>query len=268
MRKEFGRKKRVLLVLTFFVSLLLGAAGNLSTIFQEAKVKYKNFNQKIQDITIVKETKIIGGEKTISSESKVFKKGKKFRIENTMNMPQASDMPGSMKTIIIYDGTDTWMISPFRGKIKLSREQSKKYQSNDEQNWWTTTPEDAKSIGTERVGKRKCYVIKFKDKKRTSFNKIWVDKKYLTLVKAEGKTEDGKTMLWLNSDFRNIKGKWIMPYKTEVYADGELFTTSVVKSLEINKGLSDELFDADKLKAPQGSNIQEMMKKAMEQDGK
>ena len=45
--------------------------------------------------------------------------------------------------------------------------------------------------------------------------------------------------------------------------DGPSYT-SFIKSLEINKGLSDDLFDPDKVKVEK-SDMQEMMKKMMQQ---
>ena len=51
-----------------------------------------------------------------------------------------------------------------------------------------------------------------------------------------------------------------MPYKTQVFLDSRLISTTVVKSLEMNKGLSDDLFDPDKVEV-KGFDMQEMMKK-------
>ena len=45
--------------------------------------------------------------------------------------------------------------------------------------------------------------------------------------------------------------------------DGSPLYTSFIKSLEINSGLSDDLFDPDKVEV-KGPNMQEMMKKMMQ----
>lgn len=55
-----------------------------------------------------------------------------------------------------------------------------------------------------------------------------------------------------------------MPYKTEMFLDEVQTTTVLTKFLEINKGLSDDLFDADKVEVS-GPNIQEMMQNLMQQ---
>lgn len=55
-----------------------------------------------------------------------------------------------------------------------------------------------------------------------------------------------------------------MPYKTEMFLDEVQTMTVLTKFLEINKGLSDDLFDADKVEVS-GPNIQEMMQNLMQQ---
>lgn len=55
-----------------------------------------------------------------------------------------------------------------------------------------------------------------------------------------------------------------MPYKIEVFINEEQTMTVLTKSLEINKGLSDDLFDANKIEVS-GPNMQEMMQNLMQQ---
>ncbi|PJA61988.1 MAG: hypothetical protein CO162_03450, partial [bacterium (Candidatus Ratteibacteria) CG_4_9_14_3_um_filter_41_21] len=63
--------------------------------------------------------------------------------------------------------------------------------------------------------------------------------------------------------FRKIEGGWELPYRIEISMDGSPLYTSFIKSLEINSGLSDDLFDPDKVEV-KGPNMQEMMKKMMQ----
>jgi hypothetical protein len=55
-----------------------------------------------------------------------------------------------------------------------------------------------------------------------------------------------------------------LPYKIEVFINEEQTMTVLTKSLEINKGLSDDLFDANKVEVS-GPNMQEMMQNLMQQ---
>lgn len=243
---------RVRVVLLVLISLVLGVSQgltqDLSSILKELEAKYAKFEEEIKDMTTVQEIEMVTSEGEMTSEMNMLKKGKKFRMDTTMQMSQAPDMPegmGEMKTIIIYDGQDTWMISPFMGKKKLSGEEEKQYQR--ERNWWELISEKAEIMGTEKVGKRECYVVEIEEEE-FPFTKLWLDKKNLVLIKGESKGTKGETILLIHSDFKKIKGDWEMPYKSEIYVDGEPTTTFVVKSLEINKGLSDDLFDPDKVK--------------------
>ncbi len=262
MRKNYVQYGFVVLSLFFSMNLV---SAEISRIGKQVHSMYENFSKQIKDMTIVKETRIVAGEGKMSTETKIMQKGEKFRVENTMNMPQSSGMFGNMKTIIICDGKDTWMISPMMGKRKITGEEGEKYKRTED--WWKYISNNAKITGTEKVGTKNCYIIKKEDDKSTGFTKMWIDKKSLTLVKFEGSDNKGESMVGINSDFRKIKGNIEMPYKTETYINGKLFTVSEITSLTINKGLSDELFDADRVKT-QGMNMQEMMKKAMEQGGK
>jgi len=259
----------VRVVLLTLISLVLivnqGFTQDLSRLLKELEAKYAKFKEEIKDMTTVQEMKVVTPEGEMVSEMQMLRKGEKFRMDTTMDMSQAPDMPegmGEMKTIIIYDGKDTWMISSFTGKKKkLSGEHEKQYQK--ERNWWKLISEKAKIVGTEKVGKRVCYVVEIEDKEYP-FTKLWLDKKNLVLIKNESKGAEGKIILLIHSDFRKIKGDWEIPYKTEMYADGELMSTSLVKSIKINKGFSDDLFDPDKVKIKRkGFGMREMMKQMM-----
>ena len=76
-----------------------------------------------------------------------------------MQMPKVLEMPEEMALtqIIIYDGKDIWMISPFMGKQKLPYEEGKEYQMG--MGWWKFISEKTKVVGAERIGERECYVL-------------------------------------------------------------------------------------------------------------
>ena len=86
--------------------------------------------------------------------------------------------------------------------------------------------------------------------------------KSLHLIKADMKGEKGKTLILINSDFKKIIGDWEMLYTIKMYMSDNLMSTSIVKSVEINKGLSDDLFSPEKIEV---SPMQEMMK--MQKEG-
>ena len=83
-----------------------------------------------------------------------------------MQMPEVPEMPEEMvlTQIIICDGKDTWMISPFMGKQKLSYEEGREYQMGTD--WWKFISEKTKVVGVERVGERECYVLDVEEEEK------------------------------------------------------------------------------------------------------
>ncbi len=260
----------ILLVVSviLFSAIGQGFSQSLSDILREAESNYKNFNQNFKDIAIVFDAKIYTPEGEMTSEMKLFTKGEKFRSEIVMQIPEAAGMPEGMSSIlvvVIFDGQDAWMISPFMGKKKLTAVQAEEqmyYQTG--MNWWRSISDKAKYIGIERINNRECYVLEIETGRASLYSRIWVDKNNLFLVQTEGKNDSGQTMRIIFSDFRKIKDNWELPYKTEGLMDEVQMMTILLKSFEINQGLSDDLFDVNKVEVS-GPNIQEMMQNLMQQ---
>ena len=227
------------------------------------KARNAEFEKEIRDITTLEEVKATAPQGEMSSEIKIFKKGKKYRMETILPSSGISEGMGGMKTIIISDGKDSWMISPFMGKQKIPGSEG---EESHQVSWSGWLPKEAKVIGMEKVGKRKCYVIETEGREKAVFARTWVDKKSLNLIKAENECPGVGITVYLFSDFRKVKGNLEISYRTEIYKNNELISTSATKSLKVNTGLSDELFDPDKVKVKEPSaEIQEMLRKAMEQ---
>lgn len=261
-------------VILFVVSVILffaigqGFSQSLSDILKKAENNYKNFNQDFKDMAIVFDAKIYTPEGEMLSEMKLFLKGEKSRSETLMQFSEAAGMPegmGSMLVVVIFDGQDTWMISPFIGKNKLTDVQAEEqmhYQTG--MNWWKSISDKTKYVGIEKIEGRECYLMELEIERESPYKKIWVDKERLFLVQAEGDSSDGNKVRTTFSDFRKAKGSWELPYKIEVFVNEAQMMSVITKSLEINKGLSDDLFDADKIEAS-GPNLQEMMQNLMQQ---
>lgn len=254
-------KERLKVLIVVLVSMILvsseALASDWTNLIKKAEAKYANFYKEVKDITMVQDMEMVTPQGEMTSEMKMMKKGEMFRLEYKMPVPNMPKGMEGMETIIVRDGKDTWMISTFGGKQKLHEEQSMKYQGNLD--WWSSLSEKAEIAGSEKVGGRDCYLVKFKEGTESHLTKLWIDKNNLFLVKGEGKEDKGETISILYSDFRKIKGDWEMPYKTEVFSNDKLVTTIKVRSLEMNKGLGDDLFDPDKVVVKK-MDMQEMMK--------
>ena len=243
-------------------ALSFPASAQSTGILSQIKAKYANFDKDIIDMKVTQTATITTPEGTVSSRSTLYTKNKKFRVETTVNMPKEAGMPDgmdTMTTIILYDGTDSWIISPFAGKQKIPPQEGNKY--NSDRNWWDFISDNAKVAGDETVNGYNCSVLEVPEDAGTPFTKIWVDKQKLLFVKGEGKDADGRLLTWRHSDFRKIKGDWEMPYKTEMLADGAKLSDSLVETIDVNKNMSDKIFDAESVEVP-GPNLQELMRNA------
>ena len=260
----------ILLVVSviLFLGVGQGFSQSISDILRKAESNFKNFNQDFKDMAIVFDAKIYTPEGEMTSEMKLFTKGEKSRSETLMQFPESAGMPegmDSMLVVVISDGQDTWMISPFVGKKKLTTEQAEEqmqYQTG--MNWWKFISDKTKYIGIERIGNRECYLLELEIERESPYKRLWVDKDRLFLIQAEGDSSDGNKVRTTFSDFRKAKGSWELPYKIEVFINEVQTMTVLTKSLKINQGLPDDLFDVNKVELS-GPNMQEMMQNLMQQ---
>ncbi len=266
------RKKRVSnslwIVLSLLACLVLVPVASfsedwagLSKQLHERCVKY---NADVKDISIVMEMRAMSPEGDVVTAISAVQKGKKSRAEIQMQGPGGADMPPGMadiKMTVIHDGKKTWMISPMMGKMEVPEEEAAKYQHQ-----WSCDeylPAEAEVAGSETVAGRECLVVVVKDK-TLPYTKLWIDKKTLDPVKTEMKSEDGKTLSAIFSEYKKLTGEWNYPYKTEMFQDETLISTMIAKSVGVNTGVSDDLFNAEKLEA-KGPDMNEMMKKMEDQ---
>lgn len=266
---KFRISKSLLIVLCLFIT------GNVFGItWDELKgkieAKYAGFSDEIKDMEMVMEAEVKGVEGMEGmgpSEVKMFKKGEKYRMETKTSMPEGAGMPagmGDMTNIMIFDGKDLWTINQFTGKQKLPADAAAA--SKSKMTWWEDLPAKGKIIGSEKIGDNDCYIVEIWDEdNKESKIKEWIDKASLLSIQVEFKGGEGKTFKTVSSNFKKVK-EWEMPYTTEVFTDGKLMSKTTIKTLEINKGLSDDLFDADKVKmegkgVPGMPDMKDMMKK-------
>lgn len=268
------RRGTVFAAIAIVAVLLIGAeayAQEIQTVIEQAKARYEQFEKNIEDMTINQSMSISTQEGVLTAETKMMKKGKRFRMENRIDLPENAGIPeemrrmmgGRIEVINIFDGTDTWTIHPFAGKSKLSGEEKNKYRMLS--NWWELIPSNAEIVGEETVDGRTCHIIKIQQTEETPFSTVWLDTKDLVLVKGENIAE-GATYTIMNSEFKKIdEAMPAMPYRTEVSRDGKTEITLIVKSIEVNTGLSDDIFDPEKVEL-KGVGMDELMKKM--KDGK
>ena len=217
------------------------------------------YTQTIKDMTWTMEMDVPSSEGSLKTTTTMYSKGKQFRAEISMEGMESMGMPAGMegmKTIVIGDGTNAWIVNPMMGKSKIPADEGAKYRGE----WMCGdyVPVEAEIVGSEKIGGRDCYVLSVLDNS-SQFTKLWIDQKSFVPMKMESKPQEGASSVILLSDYRKILGDFEMPFRTEMYSGKDLLSTSVIKSVAVNKGLAADLFDPDKIKASAGPDMKGMM---------
>ena len=149
-----------------------------------------------------------------------------------------------MTNIMVADGKDIWMVNGQTGKKKLNSE-SEAGENPSPFSWVDNINEKDVKATEETAEGRKCFVLYGTDKKNNKA-RWFIDKPSLVLLKYEG-VNAGKDVLLKNSDFKTFKG-YELPYKMEYQSNGKTIMTGVVKSVEVNKGVNDVIFNVDSIR--------------------
>jgi len=239
-------------------------ADSGQTALQKALDKCARQHAAIKDLTILQQITIPSPDGTIMAQQTSYEKGDKSRMEMTMQPPAGADTtampPGMGKVTTISDGIKTWLISPMMGKQEVP-------EKNDPSsaNCWGLKLQSAKVAGSETVGDRDCWIVE-SGKQDSISDRYWLDKAKFDVLKGESKDTEGHVLRWMLSDFRPVIGGFDYPYKMEVYSGDTVVATMAVQNITTNTGLSDTLFDADRVVVKQ-SDMEEMLRHLMEQQG-
>jgi len=243
--------KTAILLLAAAVWVRPALATDIGDIVKMLQAKYGKYETMIKDLTLAMDVTVNDGKNQMVSENIMYYKEPKFRMVSKMNLGQG----GAMATSVIYDGTDMWMVS-MMGSQKLAAKDQMKYNRDKTWRWWSYLTENGTVTGSETVGGYDCWVIEFpqkegkaEDQAGPEFTKLWLAKEPLVQVKAEGMYDKKKKAVFIYSDIKPAIGKMEMPHKIETLVDGKLMSTAVIKSVEYNKNLPDELFSAAKAKS-------------------
>jgi outer membrane lipoprotein-sorting protein len=217
----------------------------------------------VQDMTITMEMRVPSSDCAITTESVLYRKGARYRVEATLGGTGDAGVDSGLAdltTIVIGNGSDAWVIAPMVGTSKIPLEEGRKYRGE----WMCSDylPIDAEIVGSDTAGGRACYVLSVLDA-GSDIARLWLDRKSYALVKLQGKPSEGETMTAIFSDFETVPGLGELPHRSDVYSGPDLISTVIVKSIEVNTGLSDDLFDAEKVKVKGGGAV-EMLKKMKE----
>lgn len=227
-----------IILLPLVVFLGTASAMTVEELTEELSTRYARARADVEDFAIVQELEISG----VKSSQKVFTKGEKFRVEIMMG----SGMEGmpEMKIVVIHDGEDTWMLSPM-GRQRIPAEQEAQYRQ--EQDLSKLIPAGSRITGEEKIDDRSAWVVEIPEGDTTSpYTRFWIDTERFVPLKARLISPQGEMEIRF-SDYHEPKEGWKMPYRTETYLKGRPLSTTTVKEVRINQGLSDDLFNPEKV---------------------
>ncbi len=201
-------------------------------VIERVRARYANQQKMIKDIIVVQESDEIG-------EITVMRKGVKSRTE--LNMPVGDGK--SVNTIIVYDSLEYWMISPIIGKRKISSAEARTYKYEE----WQEKLSSSKVVGEDEFNGKKCFLIEIRSPEKDEvLGKIWLSKEDLIALKME-LVQDKKKITTIYSDYRKVYKDIMMPFKIEIFENGVSIQKIIFKDIKVNQGLSDDLFNVDKI---------------------
>jgi outer membrane lipoprotein-sorting protein len=252
---------RSIVVALLLATLTLTAfAADWPAALRQAEERCNQQHASYNDITIVQDMITNTSEGPLEAVQHIYQSQGRTRMEMTMQLPEGAGLD-SMQTIIIDNGKETWMINPFAGKQKLDEAQAA--QQELPHDCWGFTAENSHITGDTTFQDQPCYVVELS--RDSVKHRLWLDKESLQVL--GGESADGSSAVnWRLSDFRPVTATYKHPYKVEMFEGDVLISTMTVRSVAVNTNLADDLFDVDKVEAPQ-IDMQELMRRALEAEG-
>jgi len=250
---------------TAIVMLALFAAPafayDMADLRRDMHARVEKMMKEVGDVRLEQEGTLEGMESG-PTEMKVttYMRGALWRSEVQMS---GGGQSGAVEITTLYDGTDTWSVTM---GVKQKMPAGLIGQSGPT-GFWNELPEDTRLLGEEKIGQRDAWKVEHAAPRGTPQSNgapttLWIDKSTFIPIRME--TESfGKPVRMVMSDFREVKG-YPVAHLTEMFTGKQKTMTMKILKLETGKGLSDDLFDAEKLEGGEGIDVNAMMKKALE----
>src|SRR3989339_189357 len=98
-------RKAVIIKLIYVFILIFSStavfAEKWPEVYDRIKKKYDQVDRTMQDITIIQNTQVMGPEGSMNSDIKLYKKGKKFRVEMGTSLSGLSMSMEDIRTVIV-----------------------------------------------------------------------------------------------------------------------------------------------------------------------
>ncbi len=250
-RKLTGLLRRGSVVVASFVLVSVGFAeeSECASVVRKVQEQCAAFVDQVRDITLLQEMR---AEHSVTDQV-VLQKGLKTRVETRRHSEEAGlglagDAPTSFEMLEIFDGLAGWRMLGEGPVEKISLSEVENYSATH--SCWGFDPEQAAKGDPKRVPDRECCAVAFDDD--GAHYELMLCAKRLVILEGARTDSSGDVLRWVHSDFNKVYGDFLYPFKTEVFVNGELASTSGVLHFKVNSGLSDDLFDIEKIREERG----------------
>ncbi len=238
--------KAVKKLVSFVIGFILVSSCVWGATLDEVLSKINSVAQKSKDqvksLKILAETQIKNGNDLIETNVVVYQKGDKIRSEvkaKDKNSPYAD----ALNAVVIMNGKDVWFISPVMGTQKLPPGQlspgASSMQGINDTKWINNLKKNMEFVGEEPVNGVDCYVLSVSE---PTPMKIYIAKDGGYWVKIEQAGPTGEKIEVMRSGFKEIAPGVKLGYRTEMKTNGEVFSTTIIKDVNVNIDVPDSLF--------------------------
>ncbi len=232
-------KKAGLFVCLLFVCASLWAA-DLDQVMSELEAASKSARDQIKSMKILAETRMNNEGESVETEVTIYQKGDKIRSE-VHAKDKDSEYADALEATVIINGNDMWFISPVMGTQKMPAGQLSpgSMQGVNDNRWINQLKDKMELDGEQSVEGIDCYVLSVKGDMPM---KLYIAKDGGYWVKVEQTGPTGEKIEVLRSNFKDVADGVKMGYRTDMKMGGTVFSTTIIKSVEVNPDLSDSLF--------------------------
>lgn len=230
----------IFLSIAFFTPL---PAASLEQILKAMNDYETHARKTVNDITILLQFKTIAkGRESVSYEL-VLRNGEKYRLERTRPDTLFS---GNIELlpVTLFDGKTTWTVDSEGNKTMTVFEEWRlhPYLAWD---WSSLISPKSKLVRVDEVGGQPAYCIELPPGWLIlPFKSIWLDIQKPVLVRAQS-----TKMLFVYSQYQPVLEGVDLPFRTETFSGGDYMTLTTVKTVEVNQGMEDDLFNPDLVSA-------------------
>lgn len=224
-------------------------------IMNKAQSDCAAFLASIHDIQLEQTmTMTASGDSSVINQ-RIYRRGDLVRTEIRAIYPPSP--LGSAPTVVIGNGQQSWLIS-VTNKRELSPEEAQEFQS--EKLCWDFAGQNAEAVGFRSVKGRDLIEIRMSEGE----NSYAIDLDPATGLIRGGRAfgAESDSVGWEYTDFRDVGTGYMLPFQTTMYAGSIPLSSLTVNGIQLNQGISDDMFDPEKVEMP---SIEDVIKKLGEQ---